>query len=136
MGANVSTPQPREEPKDDLFTGHQDASPVWSKHKWVCHCNVDPKPVKKDPRVLDDAERSISQERKPMGCALCPYTAASPCYHCEKCFVLRGKEDPAGDPAKAEVRDKKECQDAEGEYKDNCHNGELCQWCTLSCGQI
>lgn len=133
MGSILSTAQP----KEGQSSGNRDASPAWSKHKCVCHCNEDPKPVKKDPRVLEGEERFIPQERRPMRCALCPYVSTLPFYHCTECFVLWA-EDPASFPTQAEIEEKERQEACEGGHEDDCFHGSHCHWCSLSlaAGQI
>lgn len=126
MGSNVSTNQPKESPS----SGNRDASPAWSKHKWECHCNTNPKPVKKEPRVLEDNERSIPQERRPMRCALCSYVSTLPWYHCSKCFVI-WEEDESSVSTEAEIQEK-ERQDVDGGHEGDCYLGMHCQWCALA----
>lgn len=133
MGSILSTAQP----KEGQSFGNRDASPAWSKHKCVCHCNENPKPVKKEPRVLEGGERFIPQERRPMRCALCPYISTLPFYHCTECFVL-WEEDPASFPTQAEIEEKERQEAWEGGHEDDCFHGNHCHWCSLSlaAGQI
>lgn len=131
MGSNVSAAQPKEGPP----SGNRDASPAWSKHKWECHCNEDPKPVKKEPRVLEDDKRFIPRERRAMRCALCSYVSTLPWYHCGKCFVV-WEEDSSSFPTEAEIQEKeRQLEDAEGAHEEDCYLGNHCQWCSLA-GQI
>lgn len=129
MDSSVFTAQPKDYPS----SGKRDASPAWSKHKWECHCNADPKPVKKEPRVLIGDERFIPQERRAMRCALCSYVADLPWYHCKKCFVY-WEEDPTSFATDAEIREN-ERQDSEGGHGEDCYHGKHCVWCNLA-GQI
>lgn len=110
MGSNASIPHPKEGPSSETRDASP-ASPAWSKHKWGCHCDADPEPVKKEPRVLTGDERFIPQERRAMRCALCSYVADLPWYHCKKCFVY-WEEDPASFATESEIREK-ERQDSE-----------------------
>lgn len=119
MGSNLSTAQTN----DGASSGHRPASP---NPEWVCHCNADPKPVAKAPRVLGDDERFHPQESRPMRCALCPYVESGHWHHCLKCW-LSWEEDPASHPTRAEIEEVERKEVEEG-YQTGC-----CLFCT---GQI